>query len=269
MSNLIVLKIGGSVLTLKEKNRPVFRNKIATRVAREIGETLTIKKSKLVIVLGTGSFGHPVAKKYRLNEGIVSQDSIWGFAQSKRQDFLVANYFWRVLEIAGIPAVIIQTSAITISKNTRILSMYTKLIKEMLAKDLAVVMFGDEVIDVDIGISVCSSDQVAAYIAKKFRATKLLYASDVDGVYESNPKLKKDAKKIIRIDNNNRMQVIGSMEQHNLLDVSNEMSGKIQAISDAKLSHKTKTEIFSGLIPGRVKQALIGGEVGTRFELGS
>ena len=65
MSDLILLKLGGSVITDKgadcRVNRPALTG-IATTIA-------TASVSGIIIVHGAGSCGHPEAKKYHLDEG--------------------------------------------------------------------------------------------------------------------------------------------------------------------------------------------------------
>ena len=61
MSEIVILKIGGSVLTDKNKISAPKPEEIA-RMAREISDG---KNTKLVLIHGAGSFGHHQAKEYR------------------------------------------------------------------------------------------------------------------------------------------------------------------------------------------------------------
>ena len=61
-NSLIVLKLGGSVITEKERNLTPNLNSI-DRLAREIAEA---NVKGLMIVHGGGSYGHPLAKQYNI-----------------------------------------------------------------------------------------------------------------------------------------------------------------------------------------------------------
>ena len=57
-------------------------------------------------------------------------------------------------------------------------------------------------IDSVMGWSVGSGDQLAVLLAKELRAKKLIFASDVAGIYEADPKKISDALPIERINLN-------------------------------------------------------------------
>lgn len=267
MSDLIVLKLGGSILTYKEKNQSIFRTRIVDRIIKEIKKFLSEKPSNLIIVLGTGSFGHPVANKYQLNKGLINSDSIWGFSQSKRQNFLVNHYFWQLMEKNKLASVPIQPSAVTVANKGKITKMDTVILCKMLQKGLIILTFGDEVLDSKLGFSIGSSDQIAAFLAKKLKAKKLLFASDVDGVYDSNPKLNKNAKRKELLTSENYSTIVKSLKVYNKLDVSNEMAGKLRALKDFKTNQGSDIKIFSGLKVGNIYKALSGEKIGTLIKL--
>ena len=62
---MMILKLGGSLLTDKRKERSL-REEDLKRIGKEIAEGAQAIKGGLVIVHGGGSFGHPLASKYDL-----------------------------------------------------------------------------------------------------------------------------------------------------------------------------------------------------------
>ena len=60
MTNMILLKIGGSVLTDKRRESTLREDNLRM-VARQIADA---KSSRLILVHGAGSFGHPQVVKY-------------------------------------------------------------------------------------------------------------------------------------------------------------------------------------------------------------
>lgn len=267
MKELIILKLGGSILTFKDKSKPVFRTRVVKRIIQEIKEAREKHNFDLIIVHGTGSFGHPIAKQHKLHLGIVNKHSIFGFAKSKRQGFRLNQKLWKCFEDEDIPTIPIQTCVITKTTDGKISFMNTSIIKEFLKKNLQILIFGDEVIDTKQGIAVCSSDQLAVYLASKLKASQLLFASDVDGVYNTNPKIDNTAIKIALITKDSIKNIINSLKPHNLNDVSGEMAGKLKSLLSYGINSNTNIRIFSGLIKKRIYQSLTGKPQGTEILL--
>ncbi len=263
MKNLVILKLGGSILSLKENNRPIFRTRITSRIIQEIKKAYLEEDFNLIIIHGTGSFGHPPGMKYKLSKGIQADPCKMGLSKSKRQGHLLNNLLWKLLEQSNLPAITIPPYPITISSNQKIYSMDLQVIKSTLKINRVPLLFGDEVIDLKKGYSVCSSDQLATYLAIKLKPKLLLFATDVDGIYDKNPKTSPKARRIDTLSVRNIEKIRSSMKVHNLQDVSGEMSGKLGFLNTSKFSKKTTIRIFSGLTPGQIYKALKNLNVGT------
>ena len=73
---MIILKIGGSILTKKDSDYPAVDYDNLDRIASEIEESLSEDnitgdlEDGLILVHGAGSFGHPPAEKYKINDGV-------------------------------------------------------------------------------------------------------------------------------------------------------------------------------------------------------
>ena len=65
---MIILKIGGSILTNKDSLESEVDSESLKRIALEIKSSLDKSHKELIIVHGAGSFGHPPAKKYKIGE---------------------------------------------------------------------------------------------------------------------------------------------------------------------------------------------------------
>ena len=82
----IIVKLGGSVITVKEREfTPDTR--IIERVAQELASAMP---QSLIVIHGGGSFGHPVAKKYRVIEGYHTPEQLLGFSKT-RQAMMALN----------------------------------------------------------------------------------------------------------------------------------------------------------------------------------
>ncbi len=262
---LIILKLGGSILTLKHRNIPIFRTRIVHRIIKEIKRAQTENNFKLILIHGTGSFGHPVAKFYNLNKGLLFDSTGMGLSKSKRLGYLLNGLIWQVLEQNNLPGITIPPYSIITSINGRISSMNLRPIKTTLDINRIPILFGDEVIDLKKGYSVCSSDHISAYLAHKLKPDLLLFASDVDGVYDQNPKVNPEADKFSNIELKNINQLQSQIKPYNLSDISGEMAGKLRSLCDFTFSSRTRIRLFSGLTPNQVYKALNNQPVGTRI----
>ena len=80
--DLILMKLGGSVITNKKSQTPKCRKKNITRIA----ETISKSNKKIIIVHGAGSYAHPLAKKYKIGNGLDGTDEqLEAIAKAKKQ----------------------------------------------------------------------------------------------------------------------------------------------------------------------------------------
>ena len=88
---MIILKLGGSVITEKDSVSPKVNFDNLNRIATEIKEYLNNSKmdnSDLIIVHGAGSFGHPLAKKYDIGNDFTMDQ----YAEKKIGFSLIHNH---------------------------------------------------------------------------------------------------------------------------------------------------------------------------------
>lgn len=172
---LIILKVGGSVLTNKnnlkiEENKDIISN-IAFEIKKHIG--------KLILVHGAGSFGHILAKKYNSNT-----NNFFNYYEIHSSVLRLNNTIIDIFHKKKINAIGISPFLISVSKNGRINSMYTKQIIEMLSKKIVPVLHGDISIDKNEKITIISGDQIVSYLSKKLHIQKLGFGSNTDGVLD-------------------------------------------------------------------------------------
>jgi len=185
LRELVVVKLGGSLIT--DKRRPfTIKRETLERVAGELREAYG--ERKLVIVHGGGSYGHPVAKEYGIGGGLKSREQLTGFGEVRYWMTVLNSCVVRSLLDKGLPAVPLQASAFIIAENGAIRELFDAPLREMIGLDLVPVTHGDAVLDTGQGFSIVSGDLIAAEIAVKFDAERLVYALDVDGVYTSDPR---------------------------------------------------------------------------------
>ncbi|QLH74462.1 MAG: isopentenyl phosphate kinase family protein [Methanomassiliicoccales archaeon] len=249
---MILIKLGGSVITDKRRYR-TFRESTVRRLAREIlgsGE-------KVMIIHGAGSFGHVVAKKYALHLGRMSEEQVKGVAQVSWDVRDLDNRFMKALADEGLDAVsIVPGSAAKLSEG-RLCELDVSKFKDYFALGITPVSFGDVVLDDVRGFGICSGDQLMARLAKDLRPRKVIFVTDVDGVFTSDPHMDPDAELLRTIDRG----VLSSLPRSERCD---DVTGSIFAKLEHMLDMAESTEevmIINGNVPGRLCSALRGEEL--------
>ncbi len=255
MRELVLLKIGGSLITDKNSSIPKINERNLARIAREISLGFNPGKQRLVVVHGAGSFGHVIVKKTGIHRGIRNRRQVMAFAETQRLqnelDVLVCGELIR----NGVPAVPIEPTSSAVMDSGRLVSMGTKALEGMLAIGLVPVLYGVPAYDTRRGCSILSGDRIITYLAKKMRASRIIHATDVDGVFDGDPKRSPDARLIRKIGRSDlagvARKVCGSLST----DVTGGMLNKVGTVFKVK---GLVGEIINGNRPGFVRRALAG-----------
>lgn len=229
--SLIIIKLGGSVVTHKNNLTPKARVEVIKNLAKEIKEVLDLGY-KLILVHGAGSFGHTLTKKYNLHLGMKTDKQILAFGQVTRQMSRLNSIIIQYLLGANIKAVGIVPHTFIAQPRGRLEDVNLEIIKTYLANNQVPVLFGGLLLDDKRGCSVLSGDTIVCYLGKKLKAQRVIFLSDVDGVFDSDPKTNHKAKLIPKITNKNLNQVFKGLSSTNKVDVTGEMAGKIVQIKE-------------------------------------
>jgi isopentenyl phosphate kinase len=255
MSRLVILKLGGSVITKKDADKKEVDSENLVRLASEIAEAKKEKDFQLVIVHGAGPFGHVPAKEYELDKGQISEKKLLGFAvthQSMEElNFAVVSS----LIASGINAIAYQPSAAGVLKNKTLSYFPTLVLKKLLKAGMVPVAHGDVLIDEETGVNILSGDHLVPYLARKLHAKRIILATDVDGVFDSDPRDNSDAKLIKKITLRDAPSLrVGASKA---TDVTGGMRRKLDELLDLAKGG-IDSEIISAKRPGLLKRALLG-----------
>lgn len=182
---LAVLKVGGSVITVKSRNFTVNRRNM-DRVAGELSK-LYGEGWRLVVVHGGGSFGHPVAAAYSLSSGGLEGRKLIGFAETRYWMSVLNLRFTRRLLEAGLPASPLQTSAVAVNRDGRLCSVDTGVVLGFVRRGIVPVLYGDAVVDTLRGASILSGDDLAARLSVELGAEALVFVMGAGGIYDKPP----------------------------------------------------------------------------------
>lgn len=185
MKNLILIKLGGSVIT--DKSKPfTARIDVIKKLAIKIIK-LKDKNTDLIVGHGGGSFPHESASKYKTNLGNINKASVKGFC-------LTADYAIQINRIVMSELLKLKVNAVSFAPLS---FMYeNKIILDHILKALNLgilpVVYGDVALNKNTGFHISSTemifDRLIIKLSKFYKKIKILYYTDTNGVYDSNGK---------------------------------------------------------------------------------
>ena len=253
---MLLVKLGGSVLTDKARLRTPRKTAIA-RLTKELAGL----RDDVLVVHGAGSFGHVLARRYRLN-GPASPAKAKGAAVVQRDvralDDLVVGGLLR----AGLAPVALPPSAVLSLDDGRLASFDVAPFREYVGQGFTPVTFGDVVRDRARGVAVCSGDVLMLELAKAFRPRSVVFAADVDGLYTADPKKSREARLLLSVSEADLPLIdFGPAKGP---DVTGGIEAKVRRMLEIA-SHAEECVLVNGNVKNRVRDALRGRiVVGTR-----
>lgn len=253
----VIVKLGGSIITDKRSGKPIVRTRRVRRLAREVAHN---RRTPLVLLYGAGSFGHPLAHTYRLSGRALSTDTLTGAAKTMSAVQKLGGALADLFLEEGVPVVPLQTSALVREQKGKLIITNYPLIEDILSHG-GIPLFGGDVIIADRQrTAIVSADALAAELVRHFRSRHLLFATDVNGVYEKfPPRAHEQPLKVISRKDLQKMTAAQIIKK-TTRDVTGAMAGKLGAL--LPLRNCTVT-IFNGLLQNTLAQALRGEAVGT------
>lgn len=253
MDNLLIIKLGGSVVTYKDSPIPKARISTIKNLAKEIKQ-LSEQGYKLILVHGAGSFAHGLVKKYDLHHGMRNKKQEHAFKK-------VIKSMLRLNQIISKEFIKLNLSVETLSPHTfisqnagNLKSFDLKDIRKLFKNNKIPLLYGDMVLDSAWGCSVLSGDTIVCYLGNKLKADKVIFLSDVDGIYDQDPRKNPKAKLISEINNHNLDQVLKGLSSTGREDVTGEMKGKILQIQQSL--RQVPIILLNGLKEKQIAQAV-------------
>ena len=258
----VILKIGGSVITDKDSDLAA-KTEVINRLAEE-GAKANVKN--LIVVHGGGSFGHPTAQKHGIKDGFKQDGQRIGFAETHHVMTVLNGLVMDAFVWHEIPAVSIAPSSCVVTENGRIKLFEDAALRMLMKMEFTPVLYGDTTVDEKLGFTVLSGDQIAAYLALKFNAYKIIMAVDTDGLYNVDPKVDKSAKLFSSLTLKELREIQGKLAKPSTTDVTGGMLGKANELLPA-VEKGIPVSIVNGAKANRVYRALAGEKVeGTLIE---
>jgi isopentenyl phosphate kinase len=250
---MFIIKFGGSVITDKAKEC-CFKQEIVDRLASELKHA----NKEIILIHGAGSFGHILAKKYKLNDGFRQKKQVEGFALTQAMVQRLNNLVLASLHNHNLPAVSIPPHAVLSLSNHKLSKVDYSIFQKYLDLGFLPVSYGDVSLDKKLGFSICSGDLLVQLLAAEFKPEKVIFVFDEDGLYSVNPKDDKNAIFIEQSAVKDLDKLTIQLNAH--ADVTQGMKGKLYTIKQiARVG--VDTVLLNGNIHNRLYDTLKGKKV--------
>jgi isopentenyl-diphosphate delta-isomerase len=250
-NEIVLLKLGGSILT--DKNKPFsLREDILDNCLNQIIKS----KKKLILIHGGGSFGHPLAKKYQLSQGLNNSIKDQSMGVSKTHEAM--NQFNSIIVNKFIkkdfPAISIQPSNIFIQDFNEIHIKSIEPIEKLLDLDILPILYGDILLSKDISFSILSGDQIILNLCKSiknYQISKVIFAIEEDGIFINDNGNQKLA---LRLSSDDLASIdLSALGQK--IDVTGGIKGKLEKIEKI-IQLNIPVQIVNGLKNSNILKAI-------------
>lgn len=292
MNELVFLKLGGSLITDKDKPYTPRLDKLAGlagEIASALSRTLQSQSTqgdapelRLVLGHGSGSFGHAAAKQFGTRDGAplrlppnsanlggvarsAEGGEYWhGFAEVWYQASQLNRFVMESLRGAGLSAIALAPVAAVSSREVRVSRWDLTPLRAALEAGLLPVIYGDVIFDEARGGTILSTEDLFAHLTRELRPQRILLAGLEAGVWEDFPARTRLVSQISLQSYETMRAGIGASAS---VDVTGGMAAKVGQMFDLIRAVPGLTaQIFSAEESGNLGRALAGERVGTELQ---
>ncbi len=258
-----ILKIGGSVVTHKRREGGL-RQTTVRKIAKELYRAIHQNPQNLILIHGAGGEAHKIAHSFNLKEGAVGKSGIKGALKTHTVVASLNQDIATIFQKENVPVFPMQTNAFFYRRKSRLVFHNFSDIEKIMSLGMIPLFYGDMIQDDLKNFSILSGDTIAMECAKKFKAERILFATDVDGIYAEDPQVNTKAKLVPIITRKEAGDIFKKTYLGTERDTTGQMRGKLKNI----LNMETNADIliFNGLKTGNIKKALTKKIVGTHVK---
>ena len=189
MSALVVIKLGGSLITHKRRHRTVRRAELS-RIAGEVAALIRNSRCPVLLGHGSGSFGHVAAAQSGVHDGMAGPRAAAGVSQTQAAASELHAIVMSALRDAGVAAYSVAPSSAVVSRGPGLRPrVYLEPLLRALDSGLLPVTYGDIVMDRQRGCSICSTETALLAFIRALRASgravsDAVWLGDTDGILD-------------------------------------------------------------------------------------
>jgi isopentenyl phosphate kinase len=254
-NQIFLLKLGGSLLT--DKNNPLsLREDVIKNVIQQIIDA----NKKIILIHGGGSFGHPLAKKYEISNGLnkTIPNQVFGLTETHQAMNKLNSYIINLFLEKKYPALSIQPSSIFIQDLETILTHSIDVIETALDLNILPILYGDIILDKCGSFSIISGDQIIFKLCenlKKYSIAKVIFTLEIDGIFIRDKEHDEEIIKLATEINVNQLDTLDLADLGEKIDVTGGIRGKINSIK--KISkYNIPVLLLNGLKEGYILKTL-------------
>ncbi len=258
---LVIIKLGGSVITYKKSNQKKISRKNLDRLSEEIASAQRKDGFKLIVIHGAGSFGHIIAKKFKLREGFRNKAQIGAVADLKHDLEKLNLAVTGSLKNNSLNVLPLHPSSLWKLEEGALKSIDIRVIENCLHFGFSPVLYGDILTDGKKGFGIISGDSIVFHLAKILKPYRIVIGTDVDGLFDRDPQLHPNAR-LLRVASSSDVKDL-SIKGSSAIDITGGMRGKMNEL--LKLAElDLESHIINISKPGVLKKTLLGqGSFGT------
>ena len=255
---IALVKWGGSLLTDKRAVEE-FRKPVAARLADELRRARD-QGARVVLGHGAGSFGHAAAARHGLGGGPIGPGQLVGAAETQDRAASLHRLVIKELLRAGLPAFSVAPSSVVTLEGGRVRSARLDAVFGALELAMLPVLYGDVAVDRSWGVGVCSTEVALLAVARGLvrrgiPVRSAIWLGDTAGVWDEH------GRTIPRI----RLRELASAARHAGGSAGTDVTGGMAhrlACAGAFARLGISSVIADGRVPGLLREALLGGQVG-------
>jgi|TARA_B100001971_G_C18170025_1_gene526537 glutamate 5-kinase len=253
MPKRIVIKIGTNVLTEKLIG---LNTTIIKQLTKQIAELHKNKHEIIIITSGAIGAGALELKTKKTRE-LKTQQALAAIGQS-----MVMRHYHDAFSQHNINVAQILVTYEDFSDRNKYLNLRNTINKLLELNVIPIINENDPISTKEIGTNFGDNDKMSALVASKVNADTLLMLSDIDGLYDKNPKTNKDAKLIRNVTKITKEIEKAAGKSGSAFAIG----GMLTKIKAAKIAMQSGFEmvIANGTKKEAIKNALTG-QAGTHF----
>ena len=182
--DLILMKLGGSVITNKKSQTPKCRKENINRIAKIISKS----NKKIIIVHGAGSYAHPLAKKYKINKGLDGTNKqLEAITKAKKQMRELNQLLCKSIAEVGLDCEsIIPSISMMINNENEPIDFPKGKFDEIISVGKIAVTFGDIVDTKENNVVILSGDTLLLRLAELYKPKRTFFVMDYPGVVKGS-----------------------------------------------------------------------------------
>lgn len=186
MADVILLKLGGSLITQKDRPRTA-RGEVIARLAEEI---VAAGVKSLVLGHGSGSFGHVAAARAGIGAGPVAPEGLAGVAETQAEAAELHRMVVGALREAGARPFSFVPGSFLVGREGHVEGTLPPGLPVALRSGFLPVVYGDVVMDSEWGAAIAPTEAVFVFLAREllaagFTVRRAIWLGETAGLLDS------------------------------------------------------------------------------------